>query len=324
MQGIQAIDFSDKRTLIRVDFNVPLNEQFTVTDNTRIVAALPTIKHVLSQGGKVILMSHLGRPKEREAKFSLRHIVSELSKLTEKEIAFDEMLDLNSTKQKCNALNAGEILLLENLRYDSREKKGEDSMAKELASLCDVYINDAFGTAHRAHASTAVIAKYASEKCFGLLMENEIQSLDKVLFKSEKPVTAIIGGAKVSSKLDVIVNLIKKCDNLIIGGGMAYTFAKAMGGQIGTSLFEEDKVEDALKTLQLAKENNVNLLLPIDTVITTEFASDAESKISKTNEIPDGWMGLDIGEQTVDHFKKTILESKTILWNGPMLSLIHI
>ncbi len=318
MQGIRTLDFSGKKTLIRVDFNVPLNDQFTVSDNTRIVAALPTINHILSKGGKVILMSHLGRPKGREDAFSLKHIVSELSRLTGKEIAFDEMQDLNVTRERCNNLNEGEILLLENLRYDEREKKGDESMAKELASLCDIYVNDAFGTAHRAHASTAIIAKFIEDKCFGLLMENEIESLDKVLFRSEKPVTAIIGGAKVSSKLDVILNLIEKCDNLIIGGGMAYTFAKAMGGQIGTSLFEEDKIDEALKTMQLAKENNVNLLLPIDTIITEDFAPDAVSKVSKTNEIPSGWMGLDIGIETVNHFEKTILESKTILWNGPM------
>jgi len=318
MQGIRTLDFSGKKTLIRVDFNVPLNDQFKVSDNTRIIAALPTINHVLSKGGKVILMSHLGRPKDREDAFSLKHIVSELSRLTGKEIAFDEMQNLNVTRERCNNLNEGEILLLENLRYDEREKKGDESMAKELAGLCDIYVNDAFGTAHRAHASTAIIAKFIEEKCFGLLMENEIESLDKVLFRSEKPVTAIIGGAKVSSKLDVILNLIEKCDNLIIGGGMAYTFAKAMGGQIGTSLFEEDKIDEALKTMQLAKENNVNLLLPIDTIITEDFAPDAVSKVSKTNEIPSGWMGLDIGLETVNHFEKTILESKTILWNGPM------
>ena len=318
MQGIQAIDFSGKKTLIRVDFNVPLNDQYSVTDNTRIMAALPTIEHVISKGGKVILMSHLGRPKNREAEFSLKHIISELQKLTGKDIAFDELLDLNACKEKCNQLKEGGILLLENLRYDPREKKGEESLAQELASLCDIYINDAFGTAHRAHASTAVIAQFVDEKCFGLLMEKEISNLNKVLNQSEGPVTAIIGGAKVSSKLDVILNLIEKCDNLIIGGGMAYTFAKAMGGQIGTSLFEEDKVDEALKTIALAKENNVQLLLPIDTVITETFAPDAKASLSKTNEIPDGWMGLDIGNESIAFFEKTILESKTLLWNGPM------
>ena len=318
MQSFNSIDFSNKKVLIRVDFNVPLDDQFEVSDNSRIMASLETINEVLKANGKVILMSHLGRPNGREERFSLKHIIPELEKQLGQQIAFDDLSDFNKSAERSNALNPGEVLLLENLRFYEEEKKGDHEFAKKLAGLCDIYINDAFGTAHRAHASTAIIAEYASVNCFGLLMEKEIQHLNKVLENSERPVTAIIGGAKVSSKLGVIQNLMGKCDNLIIGGGMAYTFIKAQGGNIGNSLFEEDKIEDALDILEVGKRNKVNILLPSDTIAATAFSNEAESKTVAIDSIPDNWMGLDIGDSSIQSFRETILASKTILWNGPM------
>ncbi|NND76720.1 MAG: phosphoglycerate kinase [Flavobacteriales bacterium] len=318
MQTIRTIDIKGKTVLVRVDLNVPLNDDLIVTDNTRIKAALPTMKHVLSEGGALILMSHLGRPKEREPKFSLRNIIPEIEALLGKKISFEEMTDEGQTQKACKDLAAGDVLLLENLRYDLREKKGDQDFAKFLSSLADVYVNDAFGTAHRAHASTAIIAEYAKQCAFGLLMEKEIENLNKVMEHPESPVTAIIGGAKVSSKIDVIYNLLDKIDHLIIGGGMAYTFIKAQGGTIGNSLFEIDKVDEALEILALAKDKSVTVHLPVDTLITDAFSADANKKIVPTAEIPVNWMGLDIGPKTMENLDGVIRESKTILWNGPM------
>ncbi|MEM7163638.1 MAG: phosphoglycerate kinase [Bacteroidota bacterium] len=318
MQDFQSIDFAGKRALIRVDFNVPLNEQLQITDDTRILAALPSIKSALARGASVVLMSHLGRPKERESEFSMKNLIPTLEGQLETEVSFDDMNSLENTRLKTLDLDPGEVLLLENLRYDKREKAGDLEFAKALASLGDVYVNDAFGTAHRAHASTAIIAQFAKEKCFGLLMEKEIDSLNKVLHEAQGPVTAIIGGAKVSSKLDVLLNLIERCDNIIVGGGMAYTFAKALGGSIGNSLFEEDKIPDALDALKRAEKNNTQILLPVDTIIADDFSNAANSKNCPTSEIPESWMGLDIGIETREYFSQTIAASKTILWNGPM------
>ena len=318
MQAFHSIDIQGKKVLVRVDLNVPLNDQLEVTDNTRIKAAIPTMKHVLDNGGALILMSHLGRPKDRESEFSLKNILSEVRLLLGREVKFEDMLDEASTKEACDKLVPGEVLLLENLRYDPREKKGDPHFAKFLSSLADVYVNDAFGTAHRAHASTAIIADFAKEKAFGLLMEKEIESLDKVMKDPNSPVTAIIGGAKVSSKIDVIYNLLDKIDHLIIGGGMAYTFVKAMGGNIGNSLFEENKIDEALEILALAKEKNVEIHLPVDTKIADDFSEKATTDIVKTKEIPDDWMGLDIGPKTIEMLDGVISKSKTILWNGPM------
>lgn len=318
MSLISEIDFRGKKALIRVDFNVPLNSVFEITDNTRIKAALPSIKYILENNGAVILMSHLGRPKGVDPDFSLSHIISELSSLLGKDVQFDSMNSEEETRHKCHQLNPGEVLLLENLRFDPREKSGDDAFAKFLASLADVYVNDAFGTAHRAHASTAIVAKYAKEKCFGLLMESEIKALDNVLYYAKKDVTAIIGGAKVSSKIGVITKLLERVDHLIIGGGMAYSFLKAQGGEIGNSLIEEDKLDLAIEVLEKAKLNDVAIYLPEDSVIANEFSNDAEYKTVNSQQIPGGWMGLDIGEKAISKFKDIIEQSSTVLWNGPM------
>ena len=319
IKTVDNVDFSGKKALVRVDFNVPLDDQFTVTDNTRIAAALPTIKKILKDGGSVILMSHLGRPKSGpEDKFSLRHIVTELNKELGLSVKFAKDCIGAEATQLATSLNAGEVLLLENLRFHKEEEKGDKDFAGKLASLGDIYVNDAFGTAHRAHASTAIVAEFFNDKVAGYLMQAELENAEKVLGEPERPFTAIMGGAKISDKILLIDKLLDKVDNLIIGGGMSYTFAKAQGGTIGDSLLEEDKMPLALELLEKAKQKNVNLILPDDTVISTDFANDAEQSTAKKGQIPDGWMGLDIGPETQAKFANIIKDSKTILWNGPM------
>lgn len=320
MKTIDSIDFKGKKALIRVDFNVPLNDQFEITDDTRMCAALPTIEKILKDGGSVILMSHLGRPKNGpEEKFSLKHLAVHLSELLSREVAFAEDCIGTIAEEAAQNLQSGEVLLLENLRFYSGETKGDADMAASLAKLGDVYVNDAFGTAHRAHASTAIIANHFSDdKCFGYLMANELKSVENVMDNASKPFTAIIGGAKVSSKISIIENLLDKIDNLVIGGGMAYTFAKAQGGNVGSSLVEEDYLNTAKEVLKKADEKGVRILLPEDSAVADSFSNDASKKECATNEIPDGWMGLDIGENAINHYKTCIEESKTILWNGPM------
>lgn len=321
MKKIADYDFNGKRALIRVDFNVPLNnDTLEVTDATRIIAAIPTIKQVLNNGGSVVLMSHLGRPKNiPEPRFSLKNIVSEIEKHLGQEVQFaSDSIGDRAFEQSAN-LKPGEVLLLENLRFHQREKKGDEGFAELLSQHGDVYINDAFGTAHRAHASTTVVAKFFPEdKMFGFLIEKEIESVDKVLNARQSPLVAIVGGAKVSSKITIINNLLDKVDALIIGGGMAYTFAKALGGNVGNSLVEDDFIQTANEILEKAKAKNVELLIPIDTVAADEFSAEANTTVCETNDIPDGWMGLDIAEKSIAEFKKTILAAKLILWNGPM------
>ena len=321
MADIHTYDFTGKRALIRVDFNVPLDgKTLEVTDDTRIRAALPTIQHILKNGGSVVLMSHLGRPKDAsDDKFSLRHIVKRVSELLGKPVAFAEDCIGEKAFEMSANLPAGEVLLLENLRYYKHETTGTESFAEQLAKHGDVYVNDAFGTAHRAHASTAVIAKFfPKDKMFGFLLEAEIISVDKVLNSNEKPLTAIVGGAKVSSKIVIIERLLDKVDNLIVGGGMAYTFVKAVGGQVGNSLVEDDYLEMARDILAKAKANGVNLYIPTDTVIADKFSNEAKTKIVNINEIPSGWMGLDVGPETSKACANIIENSKLILWNGPM------
>ena len=321
MQTISSYDFTGKRALIRVDFNVPLDkETFEVTDATRIVAAIATIKKVLSGGGSVVLMSHLGRPKNiPEDHFSLKNIVSEIEKQLDQKIQFASDCIGDRAFEKSANLKAGEVLLLENLRFHQREQKGDVGFAELLAKHGDAYINDAFGTAHRAHASTTIIAQFfPNDKMFGYLIEKEIESVDKVLNSNQKPLVAIVGGAKVSSKITIITKLLDKVDGLIIGGGMAYTFAKALGGHVGNSLIENDFLETALEIMEKAKAKGVRLLIPIDTIAADEFSADAKTQLCDTNAIPDGWMGLDIGEKAIVAFVDEILQSKLILWNGPM------
>ncbi len=320
MQNIDNYDFSGKKAIIRVDFNVPLDENFKITDDTRIRAALPTINKIIEKGGAVILMSHLGRPKEGpEDKFSLKHILKHLSGLLNKNVDFANDCIGTQAVEKAAAMKAGDILLLENLRFYKEETKGDETFAKKLAELADVYVNDAFGTAHRAHASTTIIAKFfPNDKMFGYVIENELKNIDSMLLNAEKPFTAIMGGAKVSSKITIIQKLLPKVDNLIIGGGMTYTFVKAQGGKIGTSLCEDDKLDMALKLIELAKQNNVTLHLAVDAVCADDFSNDANTYTGNVFEIKDGWMGLDIGPETVKKFKEVIAHSKTVLWNGPV------
>ncbi len=320
MKTLKDINFKNKKALVRVDFNVPLNDDFKVTDNTRILAAKPTIEKILNDGGSVILMSHLGRPKGKEDKFSLKHILPELEKVLGHKIIFVSDSIGPEVKKAVKNLKPGEILLLENLRFYPEEKKGDENFAKALADLgADYYINDAFGTAHRAHASTAVIAKYfdKNHKAAGNLLEKEVVSIQKALDEGQKPVTAIIGGAKVSSKIGVIENLLNKVDNLIIVGGMAYTFLKALGNKIGDSIVEDDKIDLAKKILAEAKAKGVNVILPVDLVVADRFSNDAETKIVSIDNIPDGWQGLDIGPKTRQLIDEVIQNSKTIIWNGP-------
>ncbi len=319
MKTIDSYNFSGKKAIIRVDFNVPLNDKFEITDDTRIRAALPTIKKVLSGGGAVVLMSHLGRPKGVEDKFSLKHIVNHLSNKLGVEVKFADDCIGESAKTMAAELKSGEVLLLENLRFYSEEKKGDEAFAQKLANLADVWINDAFGTAHRAHASTAVIAKFfPNDKMFGYVMDNELSSVDKVLKETKRPLTAIMGGAKVSSKIEIIETLMDKVDHLIIGGGMTYTFVKAMGGNIGDSLVEDDKLTIAREILKRAENKKVTLHFATDALIADAFDNNANTKECVVNEIPAGWMGLDIASETKKNFAKVIENSKTILWNGPV------
>lgn len=320
MKTIDDINFSGKKALIRVDFNVPFDADFNITDDKRITAALPTINKILKDGGSVILMSHLGRPKDGPTdKYSLKHIVKHLSELLNTEVIFADDCIGQDAKSKAEKLQAGEVLLLENLRFYKEEEKGDIVFAEKLSQLGDIYVNDAFGTAHRAHASTAIIAQFfPNSKFSGYLMASEINNAEKVLNNPERPFTAIMGGAKVSDKILLIEKLLDKVDNLIIGGGMAYTFAKAQGGTIGDSLVELDKQELALQLIDKAKQKGVNLVLPTDTLIADKFDNNANTNITLTKEIPDGWMGLDIGTQTRINFSEVVAASKTILWNGPM------
>ena len=319
VKNVDSLNFAGKKALIRVDFNVPLDEQLHVSDDTRIQAAVPTIKKILKDGGSAILMSHLGRPKGGpEDKYSLKHIVSAVEAALGQKISFASDCIGEEAIQKAAQLGAGQVLLLENLRFYKEEEKGDEAFAAKLAQLGDVYVNDAFGTAHRAHASTAVIAANFSQKVAGYLMESELTNADKVLGNPERPYTAIMGGAKIADKILIIERLLEKVDNLIIGGGMSYTFAKAQGGSIGTSLLEADKLDFVLELMEKAKAKGVNLILPIDTVIADDFSNTANQGLVNKGEIPDNWMGLDIGPKTRELFRKVILESKTILWNGPM------
>jgi len=320
MKTIENFDFKNKNVLVRVDFNVPLNAKYDITDTTRIDAAIPTIKKILNGGGSVILMSHLGRPKEGpEEKFSLKHIIPYLSKQLGLIVKFADDCIGNSAKDLASGLKPGEVLLLENLRFYKEETKGDAAFAKKLSSLGDVYMNDAFGTAHRAHASTTIIAQFfPKEKLFGYIMENEVKSIDKVLHEAQRPFTAILGGAKVSGKIEIINNLLSKVDNLIVGGGMMFTFIHALGGSVGKSLIEDELFELALHTVEGAKEMGVNLYLPVDTIIADQFDNNAKRKISDVKTIPEGWMGLDIGPDSISKFTEIIKNSSTILWNGPM------
>jgi phosphoglycerate kinase len=320
MQTIDKYDFTDKKAIMRVDFNVPLNEKFEVTDDTRIRAAEPTITKILNEGGSVILMSHLGRPKEGpEEKFSLKHVIPNLSDILGKEIKFATDCIGSETLEMKKALKPGELLLLENLRFYKEETKGDEEFAGKLAEGADVYVNTAFGTAHRAHASTTIVAQFfPGKRMFGYLINNELDSMDKVLHGSEKPFTAVMGGAKVSDKILIIENLMEKADNLIIGGGMTYTFIKAMGGHIGSSLCEEDKLDLARDLMKKAKDKGVQLLLPVDNVAADKFDNEASTRTTPIDEVPDGWMGLDIGPESIQKFNEVIAASKTILWNGPM------
>ena len=320
MKTVNNFNFKGKKALIRVDFNVPQDENLNVTDNTRIVSAKPTIEKILNDGGSVILMTHLGRPKgEASDKYSLKHIVGEVSKVLGVSVKFVDECIGTKAEQAAAELKAGEVLLLENLRFHNEEEKGDAKFAEQLSKLGDIYVNDAFGTAHRAHASTAVIAQYFPDaKCFGLLMAKELDAIQKVLKTGEKPVTAILGGSKVSSKITIIENILDVVDNLIIGGGMTYTFIKAQGGKIGNSICEDDKQELALEILKKAKEKNVKVYIPEDTVAADAFDNNAHIQVVDSMNIPDGWQGLDVGQKTVKTFSKVILDSKTILWNGPL------
>ncbi|WP_312297516.1 phosphoglycerate kinase [Chryseobacterium sp.] len=320
MKTINDFNFKDKKALVRVDFNVPQDDQLKVSDNTRIVAVKPTVEKILKDGGSVILMTHLGRPKgEVKDEFSLKHIVGEVSSVLGQEVKFvDECIGAKA-EQAAADLKPGEILLLENVRFHNEEEKGDEGFAEQLSKLGDAYVNDAFGTAHRAHASTAVIAKYfPSTKYFGLLMAKELQAIDKVLKSGERPVTAILGGSKVSTKITIIENILPAVDNLIIGGGMAFTFIKALGGKVGNSLVEEDKLPLALEILGKAKEHKVKVYLPSDAIIAESFSNDVERKEADIYAIPEGWMGLDAGHKSRDQFNDVLLNSRTILWNGPI------
>lgn len=320
MKTINDFNFKDKKALVRVDFNVPQDDQLKVTDNTRIVAVKPTVEKILNDGGSVILITHLGRPKgEVKDEFSLKHIVGEVSNVLGQEVKFVDECIGEKAEQAAAELKPGEILLLENVRFHNEEEKGDADFAEKLSKLGDAYVNDAFGTAHRAHASTAVIAQYfKSTKYFGLLMANELQAIDKVLKSGERPVTAILGGSKVSTKITIIENILPAVDNLIIGGGMAFTFIKALGGKIGNSLVEEDKLPLALEILGKAKEHKVKVYLPSDAIIAESFSNEVERKEVDIYAIPEGWMGLDAGHKSRDQFNDVLLNSRTILWNGPI------
>jgi phosphoglycerate kinase len=318
MNSIKDISFEQKKVLIRVDFNVPLNDKDEVTDNSRIKSSIPTIKHVLDQGGSCILVSHLGRPKGVDPQFSLKKIIPELENLLNLRVKFiSDFFEIKDKHQELD-LKKGEVALLENLRFNPEETAADEAFAKRLSTLADIYINDAFGTTHREHASTATVAKFFEIKCAGLLLQREIDSLQKLLKNPKRPVTAIIGGAKVSSKLSVIVNMLNVVDNLIIGGGMAYTFIKNNGGSIGDSIFEKDCLNDCTKIIEQARNKGVNIYLPTDVIASNEFSDTSLKKEINIYEIPEGWQGLDIGTKTRNEFEKIIFLSKTILWNGPM------
>jgi phosphoglycerate kinase len=319
MKTLQDFNFKNQKAVIRVDFNVPLDENFQVTDNTRIEAAKPTIDKILADGGSVILLSHLGRPKGVEEKYSLKHIVKTATEILGKEVLFASDCVGEIAETAAKNLQPGQVLLLENLRFYPEEEAGDVAFAKQLASLGDIYVNDAFGTAHRAHASTTIIAQFfEGKKCFGALLTKEIESLNRVLKNSEKPVTAVLGGSKVSSKITVIENILDKIDHMIIGGGMTFTFVKALGGKIGNSICEDDKMELALAILKIAKEKGVQIHIPVDVVAADAFSNDAQTQIVDVREIPDGWQGLDAGPKSLAAFREVIMESKTILWNGPL------
>jgi phosphoglycerate kinase len=319
MKTINDFDFKNKKALIRVDFNVPLDENFKVTDATRIEAAKPTIDKILKDGGSVILMSHLGRPKGVQEEFSLRHIVGITAEVLGVPVHFVDDCIGTAAENAADTLQPGEVLLLENLRFYKEEEAGDIAFAKKLAALGDIYVNDAFGTAHRAHASTTIIAQFFPEhKCFGALLAKEIESINKVLNNSVRPVTAVLGGSKVSSKITVIENILDKIDHMIIGGGMTFTFIKALGGKIGDSICEDDKLELALNILEKAKEKNVQIHIPVDVVAANSFSNEAQTQIVDVNHIPDGWQGLDAGPKSLELIKSVILQSKTILWNGPL------
>lgn len=320
MKTIDQFNFAGEKALIRVDFNVPLNNNFEITDDTRIAAAIPTIKKILNDGGSVILMSHLGRPKNGpEEKFSLSHIVKHTEKLSGAATYFAEDCIGDAAIKRAKDLQPGEILILENLRFYKEEEKGDENFAEKLSKLGTFYVNDAFGTAHRAHASTAVVAKFfPNKKCFGYIMSSEIANAQKVLDQPKRPFTAIVGGAKVSDKLLIIENLMNIADNILIGGGMAYTFFKAMGGEIGNSLCENDRIELTKEILNKARQKGVSVFLPSDSIIADKFATDANTRLAASNSIPNGWMGLDIGEDARKEYSEVLSQSKTILWNGPM------
>lgn len=320
MKTVENINFKNKKVLVRVDFNVPLNEKFEITDDSRITAALPTINKILSDGGSAILMSHLGRPKDGPTeKYSLKHLISHLSNLLNKSVFFAEDCIGNSAIELSQNLKSGDVLLLENLRFYKEEEKGDLQFAEKLSNLGDYYVNDAFGTAHRAHASTAVIANFfETDKCFGYLMAKEIENAEKIMNNPQRPFTAIVGGAKAGDKILILENLINIADNIIIGGGMSYTFIKALGGNIGNSLCENDRIELTKEIIEKAKAKGVNIYLPQDSVIADSFSNEANISSSLSNNIPDKWMGLDIGENAIETYKNVISNSKTILWNGPM------
>ena len=319
MKTLNDFNFNSKKAIIRVDFNVPLDENFNVTDATRIEAAKPTIDKILNDGGSVILMSHLGRPKGIEAKYSLQHIVATTEEILGRKVQFAADCIGEVAETAAKNLQPGEILLLENLRFYAEEEKGDVAFSTKLASLGDIYVNDAFGTAHRAHASTTIIAQFFQDaKCFGYLLAKEIESIEKVLKNSEKPVVAILGGSKVSSKITVIENILDKVNHMIIGGGMTFTFVKALGGSIGDSICEDDKLELAIEILKQAKEKGVQIHIPIDVVAADAFSNTANTQVVDVNHIPDGWQGLDAGPRSLAIFRRIILDSKTILWNGPL------
>jgi phosphoglycerate kinase len=319
MKTIDSFNFENKRALIRVDFNVPLNEQLEVTDTTRIVAAKPTIIKILEDGGSCVLMSHLGRPKGVEEKFSLKHIVESVQDIIGVNVNFVNDCVGSEVEAAAAALKPGEILLLENLRFHDEEKAGDRAFAEALSKLGDIYVNDAFGTAHRAHASTAIVADFFPDhKCFGYLLAQEIVSIKKVLETGEKPVLAVLGGAKVSSKITIIENILDKVDHLIIGGGMTFTFIKAQGGSIGDSICEDDKMELALEILDKARSKGVEVHLPSDVIAADAFDNKANTQICEVNAIPEGWQGLDAGPRSVEAFSQVVKESRTILWNGPL------
>ncbi|RLD28188.1 MAG: phosphoglycerate kinase [Bacteroidetes bacterium] len=319
MKTLNDFNFENKKALIRVDFNVPLNENFEVTDTTRIQSVKPTIIKTLEDGGSCILMSHLGRPKGVQEEFSLSHIVDTVEDVIGVEVKFVSNCIGEEAIQAANNLQAGEILLLENLRFHKEEKEGDVSFAEQLSKLGDIYVNDAFGTAHRAHASTTIIAQFfPQQKCFGYLLAQEIESIQKVMETGEKPVLAILGGAKVSSKITIINNILDKLDHLIIGGGMTFTFVKAQGGNIGDSICEDNKMNLALEILKQAKAKNVQVHLPVDVVATNAFNNDADTQIVDVDKIPKGWQGLDCGPKSIENFHNIVMQSKTILWNGPL------